>query len=109
MKTTQIISSNGPSPIIKTTEFSAGNYLFFVSGSAWSQTANQTISVKVLIDSHEEGTLKVYTNIASSHVSLIPIVFSKELSLGTHVIELLADSNTEVDINDYFYVTIVAS
>ncbi len=104
-----IISGVGPLPLSKQfTPDGDGDVLIFVSGSAWSGNADQSIGINVLLDGQAIWTSYVFTNEKSSHKALVPVFIPQSLTSSIHTITLEAmDSGTTTDSNDNFNVTII--
>jgi hypothetical protein len=103
-----VISGAGPLPI--TTAFTAegdGDVVFFVSGSAWSNSAS-AISITLYLDGQAIGTISGFTNEPSSHKTLVPAFFPATLTAGEHEVSLTVQSSgTVTDYNDNFSVTLI--
>ncbi|MGH9967460.1 MAG: hypothetical protein ACREBG_06460 [Pyrinomonadaceae bacterium] len=104
-----IIQSYGPLPLKQA--FSApadGPVVFFISGSAWSSSANSWIGISVQLDGTEIGTASVYCNEVASHRALISNLVTVNLSFGNHTISITPTTpNTNTDQNDAFFVTLM--
>ncbi len=107
--TQTLISAVGPLPLSNT--FNAEGdveVVFFVSGSAWTQTADTSISITLYLDDEAIGTSVVWSNEASSHKALVPIFIPAKLSYGQHTVKLVAgNSSTTTDYNDSFQVMVI--
>jgi hypothetical protein len=98
-----VISQAGPLPI-KSASFKApvdGPVVFVVTGSAYSNTANVTISFSVLLDNNVIGTAQVFSNAAQTHRVLPPLFIPVDLTYGNHTCVIMA-SPTATDYNDHF-------
>jgi hypothetical protein len=105
-----LITQVGPLPLQAT--FNAeveGDVLFFVSGSAWSQTEGSTLSVLLFLDGTVIGSISVMTNEPTSHKALVPAFMAAQLTYGEHTIVLEADpaTTTVSDLNDNFHVSLI--
>ena len=103
-----ILSQAGPLPI--TASFNSpmdGPAWFTLSGSAWSRTADQMISVILQLDGSPVGYAQIFSNAPSTHRALIPVQIPVNLTYGPHKITLVAqNSYTTSDSNDSFNVTL---
>jgi len=109
MSVTQtLISEIGPLPLSNSfVSDGDGEVVFFISGSAWSQTANSSISFTLYLDGQPLGTSMAFTNEAASHKTLVPVFIPAKITAGTHTVELQYESSVTVsDGNDNFTVTI---
>ena len=106
-----LISAAGPLPL--STTFTAegdGDVIFYVSGSAWSQTAGSLLSITLYLDGQAIGTISAFTNEAASHKTLVPAFFPATLTAGGHKIGLAVQSSgttTVTDLNDNFSVILM--
>ncbi|CAN5278067.1 hypothetical protein BH10ACI1_BH10ACI1_08110 [soil metagenome] len=104
-----LISAVGPLPLSAT--FNAegdGDVVFYISGSAWSQTEGSPLGFTLILDSTAIGTSTGFTNESASHKALVPIFIPATLTEGSHTIELQAEtSETTTDLNDNFQVTLI--
>jgi hypothetical protein len=75
-----------------------------VTGSVWTQTANQMIGIQVAIDGNVIGTANIFSNTASTHRAVVPVYLPVKLAQGSHTIQLsVAPGTTTVsDLNDLF-------
>lgn len=75
-----------------------------VTGSVWTQTANQMIGIQVSLDGAVIGTANIFSNTASTHRAVVPVYIPITLTQGSHTIQLaVAPSTTTVsDLNDRF-------
>jgi hypothetical protein len=67
------------------------------------------MGVFVQVDGVTRGTLRGYTNEASSHKTLSPdtiIIPGGTLAAGNHTVSLVAESGTATDANDFSHVTV---
>src|ERR1039457_828550 len=99
----------GPFPI--TVSFKApsdGPSCLVVSGSVWSQTANQTIGIEVSLDNKPIGSASIYSNGTATHRAVVPTYIPLTLKFGEH--ELFLGPATPVtisDSNDFFDVVLL--
>lgn len=105
---------NSPGPLPLSAQFQApadGPVAFFVSGSAWTQTAGKAIGVMLSIDGGTQGVCPGYCNEAGSHHTLVPVILTMNLSYGTsgtHTVTLTASTTDTVsDANDFYQVTLL--
>jgi hypothetical protein len=75
-----------------------------VSGSVWTQTANQMIGIQVAVDGNVLGTANIFSNGSSTHRAVVPVYFPIKLTQGSHTIQLTVAPNTTTvsDLNDFF-------
>jgi hypothetical protein len=103
-----ISQAKGPLPISVT--FNAPSdapVCFVVSGSAWSQSANQMLGVTLELDGKPIGTAAVFSNLQSNHRALVPAYIPVTLTFGQHKVSLLqANGSTVTDLNDMFNVVL---
>jgi hypothetical protein len=104
-----IVEQFGPAPL--SVQFNApadGPVTFFLSGSAWANTANQLIGVSVELDGVPIGTAVVFCNESTSHRALVPVLMNAVLTAGVHTITILPNNAyTVTDGNDYFQVALL--
>ncbi len=103
-----LIAAAGPLPL--STTFTAegdGDVIFYVSGSAWSESAGSAISITLYLDGQAIGTISAYTNEPTSHKTLVPVFFPATLTFGDHKIGLAVEGGTVTDYNDNFSVTLI--
>ncbi len=109
MAVQSIISQVGPLKITQT--FNApvdGPVEFFVAGTGRSPSANNWIGLQMFLDGSLIGGISVFCDQAQIHRSMIPNIFSAELSQGQHTITLAPLNNdTTTDDNDGFIVTLL--
>jgi len=106
----QIILNQQKGPLPITANFKAptdGPSCIVVSGSVWTQTANQTIGIHVSLDGKLVGTAVIFSNLASTHRAVVPTYIPVTLSFGQHQVVLSpANSATVADFNDFFDVVL---
>ena len=103
-----ILRKQGPLPIsVNFTAPSDGPAVLFVSGSAWTTTPNTSIGLQVSIDGSSVSSIGVFANQASSHQTLIPMMFPVQLSYGPHTLTLTPSAGTTTDLNDAFEVVLL--
>ena len=83
-----------------------GTLMIFASGAAYRSAAG-TMQVDVELDGVVQGSLKAYTNEASSHKALnSDVIVLTGIGAGSHTVELtLVDGSS--DANDYSQVTVL--
>src|SRR5207237_4335042 len=104
-----VINANGPLPV--SNEFMAesdAQMVLFVAGSAWTQEAGNWIGIDVQVDGQSIGMASVYTNEATLHRALIPILLPVTVSAGSHSITFyLLNGFTLADDYDFLNVTLI--
>jgi len=101
----QIIANQhkGPLPITVTFKpLSDAPSCLIVSGSVWSQAANQTIGIQVSLDNKPIGTASIFSNGPTTHRAVVPTYIPLTLTFGNHQVTLSALSGTVSDVNDLF-------
>jgi hypothetical protein len=73
-----------------------------VTGSIWTQTANQMIGIQVAIDGTVVGTANIFSNGGSTHRAVVPVYIPVKLAQGSHTLTLSAASGTVSDLNDLY-------
>ena len=74
-----------------------------ISGSVWTQTANQTIGIQVTLDGKPIGSASIWSNLAATHRAVVPTYIPVKLAFGQHTIVLSAATpGTIADLNDFF-------
>jgi hypothetical protein len=103
-----LISGVGPLPLSNTFKApSDGDVIFYLSGSAWSQTAGG-ISIELLLDGKVIGKSVGFTNETASHKTLVPVFIPASLTYDMHTVEIQVAGNTTVtDLNDNFQVVLI--
>ena len=103
-----LISKVGPLPI--TVAFNApadGPVSFFLSGTAWSATADSFLQIELLVDDTYVSLTNAFTNIADSHTALLPTFIPYNLTAGQHTLTLQVSNDTTItDNNDFFHVSL---
>ncbi|HEY6391658.1 MAG TPA: hypothetical protein VIX89_10295 [Bryobacteraceae bacterium] len=105
----QIIANQRKGPLPITISFKApsdGPCCLIVSGSVWSQVANQTIGIQVALDNAHVGTASLFSNATGTHRAVVPTYIPVKLKFGDHQVVLSALPGTVSDINDYFDIVI---
>ena len=103
----QVLISNqvGPLPV-QATFMAPGDMPMYleVTGSVWTQTANQMIGIQIAVDGNVLGTANIFSNTASTHRAVVPVYLPVKLTQGSHTIQLSAAPNTTTvsDLNDRF-------
>lgn len=100
---------NEPGPLPLTSETfktDGGDFLLFVSGSAWRSGGGPTVSFDIFVDDVPCGTSQVWANNTGMHMATIPVtLLIQDLEAGEHTVKLEAVGSTITDQNDYFNVT----
>ncbi len=107
-----LINADGPLPATQTIPYPGEEALFYLSGSAWSKTADAFIGVDIIINDQKVWTAKIFSNGTTTHRALmdnwvevdIPCVISsgKCDDITITLQNASAYPNTITDINDYF-------
>jgi hypothetical protein len=102
----QVIANQHKGPLPITVTFSPptdGPCCLIVSGSVWTQTANQMIGIQVSLDNKVIGSASIFSNAASTHRALVPTYIPLKLDFGNHHVTLTANAGGTVsDSNDLF-------
>lgn len=101
----QVIIGNQKGPLpIQTTFMAPGDMPMYleVSGSIWTQTADQMIGIEVSIDGTVIGTANIFSNASSTHRAVVPVYLPVKLAQGSHTIALIAAPDTVSDLNDVY-------
>ena len=101
----QIIANQHKGPLPITVSFnppSDGPICLIVSGSVWTQTANQMIGIQVSLDNKPIGSASIYSNAPATHRAVVPTYIPLKLTFGNHQVTLSALPNTVSDANDLF-------
>ena len=106
----QVILNQQPGPLPITISFTAptdGPSCIVVSGSVWTQTANQIIGIEVSLDGKPIGSASIFSNLASTHRAVVPTYIPLKLTFGPHKVVLSAATSVTVsDFNDFFDVVL---
>ena len=74
-----------------------------VTGSVWTQTANQMIGIGIKLDNQAVGQAQIFSNTASTHRTVVPTYIPIQLKQGQHTLVLgPATAPTTADLNDLF-------
>jgi hypothetical protein len=103
----QVLIGNQQGPLpIQATFMAPGDMPMYleVTGSVWTQTANQMIGIQVTVDGNVIGTANIFSNTASTHRAVVPVYLPIKLTQGSHTIQLsvAASTTTVSDLNDRF-------
>lgn len=103
----QVLIGNQKGPLPISASFMApGDMPMYleVTGSIWTQTANQMISIQVSLDGNVIGTASIFSNGASTHRAVVPVYIPVKLAQGSHTLQLAVTPNTTTvsDLNDFF-------
>ena len=103
-----LINQIGPLPFSVTFKAPAdGPVSFFLSASAWTQTADSWLSVGLELDAVPIGSTQAFANNAGTHLALVPVYVTTNLTAGQHTLSLLPGNSTTVtDLNDFFHVSL---
>ena len=106
----QVILNQKKGPLPLTASFNAPSdapSCLIVSGSVWTQTANQTIGIVVTLDGKPIGSASIWSNAAATHRAVVPTYIPVKLAFGQHTIVLSAETpGTISDLNDFFEVVL---
>lgn len=103
-----LVAAFGPLPISGNFNTEGdGPVVFYLSGSAWSGSSGAKIGFSFSIDGQLVGVCTAYTNEATSHKTLIPVMIPWDLSYGSHSFSVTALAGTNTDVNDEFFVTLI--
>ncbi len=110
----QVILNQQPGPLPITISFTAptdGPSCIVVSGSVWTQTANQTIGIEVSLDGQTIGSASIFSNAPATHRAVVPTYIPVTLSVGDppppHKLVLSAATPATIsDLNDFFDVVL---
>jgi len=106
----QVILNQKKGPLPLTASFNApsdGPTCLIVSGSVWTQTANQTIGISVSLDGQAIGSASLFSNLQATHRAVVPTYIPVKLKFGPHTLVLSATPGATVsDLNDYFSVVL---
>ena len=100
-----ILSQQGPLPVKATfNALSDAPVTLEVSGSVWTQTANNMIGIQIAIDGNPVGKAIIFSNAASTHRTVVPAYIPLQLPFGQHAITLsaLPSTSTVSDQNDFY-------
>jgi hypothetical protein len=107
---TPLLSQGGGGFVLKQpVHFRGGDVLIGFSGSAWSSTKDQLISLQLWLDGEPvpSGLLQMLASPNSSHLSLGHVwAFVPGVSAGTHTLSVMAGANTVTDQNDTVCITV---
>jgi hypothetical protein len=74
-----------------------------LSGSVWSQTANQMIGIAVELDGVPIGSASIFSNASGTHRTVVTAHIPVKLTFGAHAISILpTNTATTSDQNDVF-------
>ena len=98
--------SDLPAPVTFTT--GGGTLIIFASGSGFRQDTEGLVGMNITVDGTLYGDAKVYTNEYWSHKAFTTnALVVNNLQAGSHTLQLEAMSDTIIDYNDYFSVTVL--
>lgn len=110
MPFTNVISQNGPLPIVADMTVTAPNQLLLVAGSAYAK-AGGPIVMEILVDALKVGECQIYANTAATHLAFVPAFIPLALAPGSSpfAVTLRAQdpAQTNTDNGDRFEVLLV--
>lgn len=103
-----IIDQAGPLPIKATVQWPSTNTVILaVSGSAYAQNPGTMLRVRVNIKNTWIGSIQVFANQASTHLTLPTGFLATNGEYGEFTLSLTADGGTVTDQNDRFTVALL--
>ena len=101
-----IVANDLPYPFSASFTTRGGTLLVQFAGSAWTNTAQQMVSVSLLMDNKREiATASVFANNAGMHMALVPVAVVLEgVNAGEHTFTV--SSRNQLDRNDLFNITV---
>ncbi len=106
----QVILNQQKGPLPLTASFKAptdGPSCLVVSGSVWTQTANQKLGIQVSLDGKPIGSASIFSNAPTTHRAVVPTYIPLNLTFGPHQLVLSAETSATVsDFNDFFDVVL---
>jgi hypothetical protein len=104
----QVIMNQQAGPLPIKVQFNApsdGPACVVAAGSVWSTAANEMVGIEVSIDGKPVGSASVFSNLQSTHRSVVPSYIPVTLAFGQHTLVLSASTKgTVTDHNDFFTV-----
>ncbi len=100
-----ILSQPGPLPINATFNAPGDSPMFIeVTGSVWTQSANQMIGIQVALDGNAIGQAQIFSNASATHRTVVPVYIPIKLTQGQHTLTLSAitPGTTVSDYNDFY-------
>ena len=99
-----ILSQAGPLPINATFNAPGDSPMYIeVTGSVWTQTANQMIGIAVALDGNAIGQAQIFSNASTTHRTVVPVYLPVKLTQGQHTLTLSAlPGGTVSDFNDFY-------
>jgi hypothetical protein len=101
--------AKGPLPFSK--KFSSpldGPVCLVLSGSVWSQKADQLIGFTVELDGVPVGSAAIFSNLQSTHRAVVPSYIPITITFGDHILALLpTNAETTSDYNDFFDIALI--
>ena len=99
-----VIQQAGPLPV--TVNFNAiGDMAMMleVSGSVWSQAANNMIGIGIKLDGNVIGAAQIFCNGTATHRAVVPAYIPIQLTQGQHTLSLYQNTpGTVSDFNDFY-------
>jgi hypothetical protein len=83
--------------------------MFVLSGTAWTQNAPCLVGINLLLDGQVIGEAMCFANQSANHQALrSTFIIFDNMTIGEHSIAIgPANTNTVIDQNDYFQVTLI--
>lgn len=109
MKFTTLFSGNGHQIASWNYTATGSQQLLLVSGSGCSRVANSLITMNVVVNGTIVGTMNVWANPANQHMAYVSTAIPLTLvpNAQSTITLVAASSNTYLDYNDYYNVTII--
>ncbi|HKA06420.1 MAG TPA: hypothetical protein VKD71_04130 [Gemmataceae bacterium] len=110
MPFTQVVSQNGPLPIVVNMTVSAPNQLLLVAGSAYGRDPGAFIVMEVLVDANVVGRCAIYANDPAKHLALVPAFIPLALNPAQSPFAVTlrtAGPATATDYTDQFQVALI--
>ena len=106
---TGILKAQGPLPIkAQFSSESDGPVILLISGSVWSTTAGAMIGFNVSLNGTVISENSIYSNGPETHRNVIPTYVTANLSFGTNVLTIEANTaETVSDENDRYNIFMI--
>jgi hypothetical protein len=104
----QVIAAPGPLPIEATATIESDEpAIVTVAGSVWSADEEYLVGVQLTIDGSVVAKAQIFANPGSTHLAVVPVVFSYTFTIGEHSFGLDGlTGETMTDANDFFLVAV---
>ena len=103
-----IVQQGGPLPITATFQAPGDQPMYLeISGSVWSQTANQIIGIGINLDNQEVGHARIFSNGTATHRAVVPTYIPIKLSQGQHTLTLFTDTTQTISDSNDFYTAVL--